>query len=75
MPFELRDIGMVKLFMADALPADEAAALLAAVRRCSEERVSALREVEQVAQLTEQASAGVSAADAQDGHRLPPGPG
>ena len=46
MPFELRDIGMVKLFFADALTRDDAAALLRAVRRRSEERVATLRAIE-----------------------------
>jgi DNA-binding PadR family transcriptional regulator len=59
MPFELRDIGLVKLFFADALePAGgggpsapgDAGNLLDAIRRRSEERVATLREIEPVAQ-------------------------
>ena len=38
MPFELRDIGLVKLFFADALDRGDAAALIAAIKRRSEER-------------------------------------
>jgi DNA-binding PadR family transcriptional regulator len=52
LPFELRDIGMVKLFFADELPGDDAAALRAQVRRRSAERVAELREIEPVARLT-----------------------
>jgi DNA-binding PadR family transcriptional regulator len=54
MPFELRDIGLVKLFFADALDGAGALALLASVRARSEERVAALREIEPAAQLAEQ---------------------
>jgi DNA-binding PadR family transcriptional regulator len=50
MPFELRDIGMVKLFFADALDRDDAAALLVAVQKRSEERVATLREIEAAAE-------------------------
>jgi PadR family transcriptional regulator, regulatory protein AphA len=53
MPFELRDIGMVKLFFADALDRDDALMLLAAVKGRSEERVATLREIEPAAQLVE----------------------
>jgi PadR family transcriptional regulator, regulatory protein AphA len=53
MPFELRDIGMVKLFFADALDPDDALTLLATVKGRSEERVAALREIESAAQLVE----------------------
>jgi PadR family transcriptional regulator, regulatory protein AphA len=53
-PFELRDIGLVKLFFADALDKDEALALLDAVKRRSEERVATLRSIEPVAASTEQ---------------------
>ena len=49
MPFELRDVGLVKLFFADALGRDEALALLAAVRSRSEERVATLRSIVPVA--------------------------
>jgi PadR family transcriptional regulator, regulatory protein AphA len=53
MPFELRDIGMVKLFFADALDRDEALVLLSAVKERSETRVATLREIEPAAQLVE----------------------
>jgi PadR family transcriptional regulator, regulatory protein AphA len=53
-PFELRDIGLVKLFFADALDKDEALALLDAVKRRSEERIATLRSIEPVAAVTEQ---------------------
>jgi PadR family transcriptional regulator, regulatory protein AphA len=54
MPFELRDIGLVKLFFADALDRDEALALLTAVKRRSEERVATFHAIEPAAQLAEQ---------------------
>ena len=38
MPFELRDIGLVKLFFADALDRGDAAVLVAAIKRRSEAR-------------------------------------
>jgi DNA-binding PadR family transcriptional regulator len=41
-PFELRDVGLLKLFFADACPPDEAGDLLQAVRRRSQERVETL---------------------------------
>jgi PadR family transcriptional regulator AphA len=50
MPFELRDIGLVKLFFANTLEPAEAADLLAAIRHRSEERVATLREIEPIAQ-------------------------
>jgi PadR family transcriptional regulator AphA len=43
-PFELRDLGMVKLFFADILERDEALELTRLVRRRSEERVRILRQ-------------------------------
>jgi PadR family transcriptional regulator AphA len=46
MPFELRDIGLLKLFFADALDRDEALVLLGEVRRRSVERVETLTEIE-----------------------------
>lgn len=49
MPFELRDIGLVKLFFADALDHDDACALLRAVRRRSEERLATLLAIEPAA--------------------------
>jgi PadR family transcriptional regulator, regulatory protein AphA len=54
MPFELRDIGLVKLFFADALDPADALALLATVERRSQERVAALGEIEPSALLAEQ---------------------
>jgi PadR family transcriptional regulator AphA len=51
MPFELRDIGLVKLFFADALDRDDAGALLAAVRQRSAERAATLRAIEPVARV------------------------
>ena len=54
MPFELRDVGLLKLFFADALDKGEAAALLGEVRRRSEARVSALRSIEPAAREAEQ---------------------
>ena len=53
MPFELRDIGLVKLFFADALDRDDALALLIAVKRRSEERLATLQSIESVAHSTE----------------------
>jgi DNA-binding PadR family transcriptional regulator len=50
-PFELRDVGMLKLFFADAQLPGDALALLAAVTRRSAERVSDLRAVEAAAEL------------------------
>ena len=49
MPFELRDVGLLKLFFADALDKGEASALLGEVRRRSEARVAALRSIEPAA--------------------------
>ncbi len=54
MPFELRDIGMVKLFFASALEREDALSLLEAVRRRSEERVKTLRQIESTARHAEQ---------------------
>jgi DNA-binding PadR family transcriptional regulator len=45
MPFELRDIAMVKLFFADALRQPDARRLLATVRARSEERVATLESI------------------------------
>jgi len=53
MPFELRDLGMVKLFFADAADETDADALLAAVRARSEERVRALHAIEPVAETAD----------------------
>jgi DNA-binding PadR family transcriptional regulator len=44
--FELRDVGMLKLFFADAQDPADARALLADVKRRSTERVAALRAIE-----------------------------
>jgi DNA-binding PadR family transcriptional regulator len=49
MPFELRDIGMVKLFFADALDRDGALELLESVRSRSDERVRELQTIEPAA--------------------------
>jgi PadR family transcriptional regulator AphA len=54
MPFELRDVGLLKLFFADAQDPAAALALLASVQRRSEERVATLRAVEPAARLAEQ---------------------
>lgn len=54
LPFELRDIGMVKLFFADALPEDDARQLLHAVRRRGEERLATLAAIEPAATAAEQ---------------------
>ena len=51
LPFELRDIGLVKLFFADALGREDALKLLGAIRRRSAERVATLREIEPAAEL------------------------
>jgi len=45
MPFELRDIAMVKLFFADALDPADARQLLAQVRSRSEERAATLQAI------------------------------
>jgi DNA-binding PadR family transcriptional regulator len=52
MPFELRDIGMVKLFFADALDSDEALWLVNSIKQRSEERVATLRSIEPAAKLS-----------------------
>ncbi len=49
MPFELRDLGLVKLFFADALAPGQARQVLRAVRERSESRVAELRAVEPTA--------------------------
>lgn len=59
-PFELRDVGMLKLFFADAQDQDDALSLLAAVMRRSAERVADLRAVEDAAVLA-----------AEEGNRYP----
>ena len=45
MPFELRDIAMVKLFFADALMPSDARELVASVKARSEERVATLETI------------------------------
>lgn len=54
MPFELRDIGMVKLFFADALDRHDADGLLDAIRHRSEQRVAALHEIAPVAEAAKE---------------------
>jgi PadR family transcriptional regulator, regulatory protein AphA len=51
MPFELRDLGLVKLFFGDALDHSEAVELLDAVKKRSEDRVSMLRAIESAADV------------------------
>lgn len=46
MPFELRDIGLVKLFFAGAIDGDDAAALVEAIKRRSEARNATLASIE-----------------------------
>jgi DNA-binding PadR family transcriptional regulator len=53
MPFELRDLGMVKLFFADVATDTDAAGLLAAVRARSAERVAALEAIEPIAEAAD----------------------
>ncbi|HEY2483190.1 MAG TPA: PadR family transcriptional regulator [Caulobacteraceae bacterium] len=54
LPFELRDVGLLKLFFADALAPSEAQALLAEVKRRSLERVASLKRVEPAADFKTQ---------------------
>jgi DNA-binding PadR family transcriptional regulator len=49
MPFELRDIAMVKLFFADAVAAAPARRLLAAVQARSQQRIETLHRIEPAA--------------------------
>lgn len=49
MPFELRDVGLIRLFFADAVTKDEAHALLLAVKQRSEARIATLRAIGSVA--------------------------
>jgi DNA-binding PadR family transcriptional regulator len=53
-PFELRDIAMVKLFFAGALGREQALALLARVEDRSEQQIATLRQIEPAAQLVEE---------------------
>ena len=52
-PFELRDLGMVKLFFADTLTPAEASGLLTAVRQRSEQQLAGLRAIEPEARAAE----------------------
>jgi PadR family transcriptional regulator, regulatory protein AphA len=52
-PFELRDVAMVKLFFADALSREQALALLVRVRQRSEQQIATLEQIEPAAQLAE----------------------
>lgn len=54
MPFELRDIGLVKLFFADALGPAEAQELLSAVTQRSQDRIATLRAIEPIATAAEE---------------------
>jgi len=54
MPFELRDIGLVKLFFADALDPTEGQELLSAVMQRSEDRIATLRAIEPTAAAAEE---------------------
>jgi DNA-binding PadR family transcriptional regulator len=51
-PFELRDVGLLKLFFAGALDASDARTLLTAMKRRSEHYVANLRTIEPVAKRT-----------------------
>ena len=53
MPFELRDVGLLKLFFADVLEPADALELVQAVRRRSEDRVEVLRVIEPIADQAE----------------------
>jgi PadR family transcriptional regulator AphA len=50
MPFELRDLGLVKLFFADALDRPAALALLGTIRERSRQRVETLQQIEPAAE-------------------------
>jgi hypothetical protein len=54
MPFELRDVGMMKLFFADALDRDQAAALLSEVKSRSEAQIATLRTIEPAARAADE---------------------
>ncbi len=53
MPFELRDIAMVKLFFAGALDRHEALSLLASVKGRSAQQIATLRQIEPAAELVD----------------------
>jgi DNA-binding PadR family transcriptional regulator len=57
MPFELRDLGMVKLFFADALGADGALALLGQIRGRSQRQIATLHAIEPAALASERKGA------------------
>jgi PadR family transcriptional regulator, regulatory protein AphA len=57
LPFELRDLGLVKLFFADALDPDQARQVLRAVAERSEGRVAELRAVEPTARAAREQGA------------------
>jgi PadR family transcriptional regulator, regulatory protein AphA len=52
-PFELRDIAMVKLFFAEAMDREQALALLARVQDRSEQQIATLRQIEPAAELVD----------------------
>jgi PadR family transcriptional regulator AphA len=53
-PFELRDIALVKLFFAEAMDREQALALLARVKERSEQQIATLRHIEPAAELVDQ---------------------
>ena len=53
-PFELRDIAMVKLFFAEAMGREQALALLARVKDRSEQQIATLRRIEPAAELVDE---------------------
>lgn len=53
-PFELRDIALVKLFFAEAMSREQALALLARVKDRSEQQIATLRHIEPAAQLVDE---------------------
>jgi PadR family transcriptional regulator AphA len=53
-PFELRDIALVKLFFAEAMDRGQALALLARVKERSEQQIATLRHIEPAAELVDE---------------------
>ncbi|HTD10339.1 MAG TPA: PadR family transcriptional regulator [Solirubrobacteraceae bacterium] len=53
-PFELRDIALVKLFFAEAMDREQALALLVRVKERSEQQIVTLRHIEPAAELVDQ---------------------
>jgi PadR family transcriptional regulator AphA len=53
-PFELRDIAMVKLFFAEAMDREQALALLTRVKDRSEQQIATLRHIEPAAELVDE---------------------